>query len=89
MLNFTTTRFLRKLALCGALAAVCAPASRADGLDPVLAAFENPTPLLNLRLLGKWQRYSMMLAYAHYSRDEHGTTARKLWAEVDYVLNDQ
>ena len=43
----------------------------------------------DLMLLGKWRRYSAMVAYADYSRDHLGANSRKLWLEVDYMLNDQ
>jgi hypothetical protein len=42
----------------------------------------------DLMLLGRWRRYSATLAYADYSRDQFGADTRKLWAELDYVLND-
>lgn len=43
----------------------------------------------DLMLLGKWWRYSAMVAYADYSRDQLAAGTRRLWVEVDYVLNDQ
>lgn len=42
----------------------------------------------DLMLLGSWRRYSMLLAYAHYSRKQFAADTRKIWAEVDYALND-
>lgn len=43
----------------------------------------------DLMLVGKWRRYSVMVAYADYSRDAFAASTRKLWVEADYVLNDQ
>lgn len=43
----------------------------------------------DLMLLCKWQRYSAMVAYGDYSRDKFAANTRKLWVELDYVLNDQ
>jgi hypothetical protein len=43
----------------------------------------------DLMLLGKWRRYSAMVAYADYSRDRLAANTRKLWVELDYILNDQ
>jgi hypothetical protein len=43
----------------------------------------------DLMLLGKWRRYSAMIAYGDYSRDEFAANTRRLWFELDYVLNDQ
>jgi hypothetical protein len=42
----------------------------------------------DLMLLGKWRRYSAMVAYADYSRDQFATDTRRLWVELDYVLDD-
>lgn len=42
----------------------------------------------DLMLLGKWRRYSAMIAYGEYSRSQFAANARKIWAEIDYVLND-
>lgn len=44
----------------------------------------------DLMLLGKWwRRYSAMVAYGDYSRDRFAASTRRLWVELDYVLNDQ
>lgn len=43
----------------------------------------------DLMLLGKWRRWGAMVAYADYSRDRFAASTRKLWVELDYVLNDQ
>lgn len=42
----------------------------------------------DLMLLGKWRRYGAMVAYGDYSRRQFAASTRKLWFEMDYVLND-
>jgi hypothetical protein len=42
----------------------------------------------DLMLLGKWRRYSAMIAYGDYSREQFAASTRRLWVELDYVLND-
>lgn len=43
----------------------------------------------DLMLLGKWRGYGAMIAYGDYSRDKFAASTRRLWVELDYVLNDQ
>ncbi|MDE2262660.1 MAG: hypothetical protein KGL45_09070, partial [Gammaproteobacteria bacterium] len=43
----------------------------------------------DLMLVGKWRRCSAMVAYGDYSREEFAANTRRLWMELDYVLNDQ
>lgn len=56
---------------------------RSDRLDIPYGTEED------VMLLGKWRRFTGMLAFAGYSRDRLAASTRKLWAEVDYVLRDE
>lgn len=56
---------------------------RSDRLDIPYGTEED------VMLRGKWRRFTGMLAFADYSPDRLAVSARKLWAEVDYTLDDE